>query len=94
MHKITILIAALTASSIVLSMENDNQSKMQKWLEHSGDNYFAHAVNPQNIKSIIEDGKLKPAELLLREKKTVEFESSTWSQGRERFTVKQSQIKI
>lgn len=48
---------------------------LTNWLVKSDNVYFAHATN--NYKKILDEGVLKPSEMLLREGKLVEFELGT-----------------
>lgn len=66
--------------------------ELSKWLEHSANNYFAHAIQPSCLRSVLEDKRLAPAELILREKYAVNFESEGMGQSRTRVTVNKEEI--
>lgn len=57
------------------------QNLVSVWIDKHGENFLAHAVN-ENAAKILESGALKPAEMLLREGKEIEFEKAVYGIGR------------
>lgn len=58
------------------TQKSDSGAKvLDDWLKNYKDDFVSHASSSNNFEKILEDGFLKPAELILREKKRVEYEA-------------------
>lgn len=56
------------------------QKIAQVWIENNGQDFAAHAVWKGNLPSIIEDGAVRPAEAVLRQKGQAEYEMGMYKQ--------------
>lgn len=101
LNKIKALALLSLISISAVAMEADKVQSLSRrkpvlreWLAHSANNYLAHTVQPKCLGSVLEEKRLAPAELVLREKGSVNFESATIGQGRSHIIVDSTEIEL
>lgn len=57
-------------------MPKVSQEKLKSWLD--GSDFFAHAIWDNNVRSVLRDGSLNPAEMQFRSGKTISFEGGIY----------------
>lgn len=57
--------------------KSDSIKKVEHWLLTHSAGYFAHAISDANVDRVLQCGELKPGEMILREKKIVEYEKGS-----------------
>lgn len=65
-----------------LSPSNAGSETLSAWLASCKNGYLAHATSKKNAQKIIQEGFLKPSEMLLREGKETEFEMGSTAGAR------------